>query len=825
MSKFKTSFWLGIFLCSVGSVCISSVGSAKSSEQAVGVNDVEVDGGGDGSVIDLYGESNKKKDDKLVEVGSYGEVSLHVKETDLTKVLQLLSIHSQRNIVASRNVSGLISADIYQVDFYDALDAILGSNGFGYREKGNFIYVYTQDELRAMEEMDRTVVTKIIRLNYLNTVDAKSFVAPLLSSAGTVTSASPVKNGFEADASDGGANSYAQSATLVLRDYEENIDQVLALLSELDARPAQVLIESWILQAALDEENQFGVDFAVFTDVNIGDFKQPLNAINDVISGSAESSVNSGQIMTTGVGQTARTGGAKLGVFGNDFSVFVRALDQVTDTTVLAKPQILVLNRQRAKLLVGEKLGYLSSTQTETSTTQSVEFLEVGTQLDVRPFVSTDGFVRLELKPSVSEGKTTVEADAIIPNTSTNEMTSNVMVKSGQTVVLGGFFRESNQVDRRQLPGAGDLPIVGAAFRGQDDTIKRNEVIFMIRPTVIKDKQLAAIGENALDGTRKAVLGSREGLLPFSQAKMSASYLRDARDQFVDGDVEKAIWSIDAALYVDPTSVEAMRLKEQLTGEQMYYESDSILDDAANAMIDAEISLNPSKKKLDANVEEEVVKKEVQVATIKDDHEVGLVVQEDSTATVLPKSSKKEVDELDEDKRNCLVKEKQNEIDSIGDALVQSVGDEVFEEADEQSFDIDENQDQEVVIISIEDKEDGNKAKLITKEEQEAAEVDALLKAIAVVKKVDEAKVSDETLSVSDVEDVVNKKSQTNDEVEVKVDVEAKDEIVKAEAQEMLKDQPVNIFDFVEESMNKTKDNSSEDVTTVETENVEISVK
>src|SRR5690606_23521512 len=133
----------------------------------------------------------------------------------------------------------------------------------------------------------------------------------------------------------------------------------------------------------------------------------------------------------------------KLGVIGSDAAVFVRALQSVTDTTVMSNPKMLVLNRQRADLHIGEKLGYLSTTTTETSSTNTVEFLEIGTQLTVRPFVSSDDFIRLELSPSVSDGDTSrVVSGQVIPQTTESEMTTNVIVKNAQSIVLGGLFKE-----------------------------------------------------------------------------------------------------------------------------------------------------------------------------------------------------------------------------------------------------------------------------------------------------------------------------------------------------------------------------------------------
>lgn len=587
MGNRKTSYWLAAFFCGFGSVY---AGPAFADDAVIIPGpEAEVESAQDADPINLYSDEDDTAlpQGQTVNVGTFGEIDLHVKDLDLTKVLQLLSIQSQRNIIASRNVAGKVSADLYGVDFYEAMDAILATNGFGFEEKGNFIYVYTAEELEAKQLADREVVTKVIRLNYLTATDAGAFLQPMLSAAGSLSLSGEAEDGFEPSLSDGGADSTAFEATIVVRDYPEIVEEMEAVIAELDVRPKQVLIESMILTAALTENNEFGVDFAVFTDVNISDFVTPLNAVEQLITGdNVAGNLGAGQVVTSQVGNTAKAGGFKVGVFNDDFAFFARALDAVTDTTVLAKPQLLVLNRQKADLLVGERLGYLSSTSTDTSTTQTVEFLDVGTRLTVRPFISTDDFIRLEVRPSVSDGSTSVEAGQIIPNETTNEMISNVMVKSGQTVVLGGFFKESNAIDRRQIPGGGDIPVVGYLFKGQDDTMDRDEVIFMLRPTVMKDNALAIQAESASQGVEMAVLGSRNRLLPWSHQRLVASALASAHEHMEAGETDKALWDADVALYLSPTSVEAMRIKEELTGERYYYVEDSILGDSIKDMID-----------------------------------------------------------------------------------------------------------------------------------------------------------------------------------------------------------------------------------------------
>lgn len=584
----NTKHWLGVFFCSVGCICSTSALGAEGGNLAGSGEPIAPDT--TPALFETASEDEALPQGQQVEVGSFGQIDLHVKDLDLTKVLQLLSIQSQRNIIASRNVAGSVSADLYGVDFYEALDAILHTNGFGYREKGQFIYVYTTEEIAQLEDENRELAYEIVRLNYINAADASAFASPLLSSAGSIALSGEADEGFEPSLSDGGSNSSAHQDTLVIRDYAENIEQILAIIQKLDTRPKQVLVEATILQARLTEANAFGVDFAVFADLSLADFTTPLGAVDELITGGVG---DSGSAVTTSPGNVAQgNSSVKFGVVGSDAAVFVRALDSVTDTTVLAKPQVLVLNRQKVNLLVGERLGYLSTTATETSNTQTVEFLDVGTQLSLRPFISDDDFVRMELRPSVSDGSTSLVGGFVIPDTTTQELVSNVIVRSGQTVVLGGLFKEDTTIGRTNVPGLGNLPVVGGAFKGQDDSVTRSEVIFMIKPTIQKDEDLTKMADSVNSDIEATRLGMRKGLLPWSRTKLTSKYVTDAMQHMKDGNEKKALWSLDKALYLDPTLADALHLKSQITGEKNYFYDRSILKNAVDSVINAEVSAN-----------------------------------------------------------------------------------------------------------------------------------------------------------------------------------------------------------------------------------------
>ena len=159
----------------------------------------------------------------------------------------MLSIQGRKNIITSKNVSATVSANLYDVTFYEALAAILSVNGYGYVEEGNFIYIYTQDELAEVQAASRRTESRIFSLVYLSAADASEFITPLLSEVGRSAARGDVQTGFQPDLSDGGADSYAYEAKLVVNDYPENLDAIARLLADLDTPPQQVLIEATIL--------------------------------------------------------------------------------------------------------------------------------------------------------------------------------------------------------------------------------------------------------------------------------------------------------------------------------------------------------------------------------------------------------------------------------------------------------------------------------------------------------------------------------------------------------------------------------------------------
>lgn len=559
-----------------------------------------------------------------VKVDDNGVVDLRVNGEEIAAVLEMLSLQSQKNIIPHKNVNGKVFANLYGVTFYEALDALLHANGYGYIERGNFIYVYTLEDLQKLEQAARQRIWKVIKLNYISAVDAAAFAQALLSKDSVIKTNAKVGNfPGKSDVPVGGED-YSGESTIMVWDFPEQVEQIEKLIKEIDTRPAQVLVEATILQAQLNENNAFGVDFALLGNLNFGDFLSvggPLKVPDAMIvnNKSKLSSPAAGDIPVVGPGQVGKafglastpgnTGGPgtlKLGLYNSNVGVFIRMLDEVTDTTILSNPKILALNRQPARVLIGQRVGYLNTTSTNTATTQTVEFLDTGTQLHFRPFVGNDGTIRLELKPSVSSAvirdvKNSTGAAVTVPDEITNELTTNVIVRDGQTVVLGGLFRESTQSARRQVPLLGDIPLVGKAFRGQEDEVQRQEIMFLITPSVVSDSFLADAGNKGNEMIARVRTGAREGLLEFSRERLTSQFVSDARKLAAEGKNEKALWKLHMALSMNPHQPDAIELKEKLSGNKASWPTRSMLDEMltsenknAKSRADAGISIAPA---------------------------------------------------------------------------------------------------------------------------------------------------------------------------------------------------------------------------------------
>jgi type IV pilus assembly protein PilQ len=493
--------------------------------------------------------------------------------------LRVLAALYKKNIVPSSNVDGpLTVTSLYDVTFEQALDSVLGY-GYKYDQEGNFIKVYTAEEYKKIKTDPERMIYKVFTLYYISAAEAMKLITPVLSGAGSIQGSSPpqttVSTGESISAGTGGGDTMALNDTIVIEDYPENIVEAEKLLKQLDVRPRQVLVEATILSATLTEGMEMGIDLNFLAGVSlIGSSATPDLVSSGVAPsrGTAASTpirqVSQGTagapIETAGFTSAVGTSGLRIGITSGDFAAFITALERVTDTTILANPKILAVNKQLGQVYIGTKIGYTSqTTQTQTSTTQQVTFLDTGTKLSFRPYIGDDGYIRMDIHPKDSSG--TLKANNV-PDEFSTELATNIIVKSGQTIVIGGLFRDVVVTSRSQIPLLGDLPLVGGLFRGTTDSTTRQEVIVLLTPHIIEEPE--ETNSNArVDDVRRKRFGARDELQWTGRARLAEDRYATAARYYVEGNTEAAMRELEYVLELRPTYLEAIRLKERIIAE------------------------------------------------------------------------------------------------------------------------------------------------------------------------------------------------------------------------------------------------------------------
>ena len=475
-----------------------------------------------------------------------GALTFDCDDTDILAVLKMLN-ENGLNILASKNVIGKITASFSKVDAETALDAILKNAGFASRREKGIIYVGTAQDFSEMDQSQDHAAMRVYRPNYVKSAELQILITPLLTpSFGKVTVTSAAQVDIPSDQVKTGGNDFAGTDMVVVKDYENVLRQIDELFAEVDIKPAQVAIEAMIINIKLNDSNQFGVNFQALRD----------NANARVVTGSSPIA----SLATFNVGN----GGLKFGFLDSSLSTFLLALETIGDTNVIASPRVLCMNKQRAEIQIGEQLGYLNTTVTQTFSTQSVAFLDVGTLLRIRPFIANDGFIRMEVHPELSTGSVTIAGGQTIPNKTVSQVTSNVGCYDGSTIVIGGLLRKDQQTTTSQVPFIGNLPWVGPLFRTKTEKDGRDEIIVLITPRIVNEDTLCAEGQKLGNEFTHKQEVYFDKMSPIAKRNYGLRYQRLALAAYNAGDHARAIKQIDWSIHFDPMNRDAIKLRNDI---------------------------------------------------------------------------------------------------------------------------------------------------------------------------------------------------------------------------------------------------------------------
>ena len=481
-------------------------------------------------------------------------------DVDITQALAKLGELSGMNILVGRGVSGRVpAANLKNVTAEQALDAITKSLGYVFERDGSFVFVWTAADSLARKQAIRKSVSKVYRPRYVSVKDLQALITPMLSKpGGLIAVTTPSEIGLEESKTKVGGNSLAQTDAFLVVDFPEVITQIDAILAEIDVPPAQVVIEAMILSVKLEDSMKLGVNFALLS----GDNKQLVTSGNGSQIKSSVGFPGTAAIVPAMGDFVANTSGLKYGFLQGDLTGFIEALETLAETSVIASPSVRVLNKQKAELIIGERLGYKTITNNGVQSIENINFLEVGTKLLLRPFVTQDGLVRMEIHPERSDGKINA---AGLPESRTTEVTSNVMVRDGSTIVIGGLIEEQANQKQDRVPGLGALPIVGNLFKSKASDTRRTELIVLITPRIIRDPDAECEGDLSRSENERRHEHFRDKLSPINRHNLARVEYERAARYFDEGDAERAKRHLDESLRHNRTDKDALRLRDQIT--------------------------------------------------------------------------------------------------------------------------------------------------------------------------------------------------------------------------------------------------------------------
>jgi general secretion pathway protein D len=300
----------------------------------------------------------------------------------------------------------------------------------------------------------------------------------------------------------GTATIWADKATnsLIITAGQRTLRAVNAVIDKLDIRRAQVLVQAIIVSVSVDKTADLGVNWAVdaaATSAAIGGFIAPIGGTSIVdLFNDAQNPSNISSNPPTGT----TIGIGKLTASGVNFAAILRALQSDTRTNIIATPQVVTRDNQEAKMEVAQEVPFLTGQYTTTNGTgsafQTIEREEVGTILTVTPTINEGDAVLLKLQVESSSlaGATAGAVDLI---TNKNVITTSVLIKDGNTLVLGGLIQDNVTNSDTSVPFLGKIPILGELFRARNTDKTKTDFLIFLQPHILRDDRQAAIETDA----------------------------------------------------------------------------------------------------------------------------------------------------------------------------------------------------------------------------------------------------------------------------------------------------------------------------------------
>jgi type IV pilus assembly protein PilQ len=410
-------------------------------------------------------------------------ISVDFRNTEIDDVIRIMAEQADVDIVKSPNVTGEVTATLTNVPLEEALNNILAAHGYGYVASKNMIRIAPLSEISAAEEK---LINRIYRITYADVAEVEKSLKNFISKRGTVSSNPGTSN-------------------VIVTDTESNIKAIDTFINEIDRITPQILVEVRIYDITSKDRYDLGIQWQAGRDTSILSAlgsNPTAGKVEPFVIGTSSSSISKA---------TTPTGTLRFGWFnttGIDLDMILTAEHENINAKLLANPRILVLDNEQALIKIISEIPYQELTETSGGgSIGTTEFREVGVELVVIPHVTRDEMVRLRLKPkfsvkqedvTVGTGTSNLFSQPVIDR---READTTLLVKNGQTVVLGGLRKKEVSQQQDSVPFLSDIPIIGELFKFEGEDTITSELVVFITPRIVEQPVLTDIEKQAYQET------------------------------------------------------------------------------------------------------------------------------------------------------------------------------------------------------------------------------------------------------------------------------------------------------------------------------------
>ena len=393
------------------------------------------------------------------------KVTLEFADAEIRKIFQLLSEVSNKNFVLGDEVTGAISLKLVNVPWDQALDIILDTKGLDKRDDGNIIIIKGKGKFKSQAEEDLEIKKIAAKSIELKTETFSVNYADL----GAITSQFEKLKTPER----GQISSDSRTSKVIVKDTPQAISDMRELLNQLDLPEKQVMIEARIIEATSTFSSSLGVSWGVHQRDGSASFLG-INSLDTAFGGLTSAPP------TTGVGAASGASmGISFGTLASNIKLDTRlsAAASAGMIKIISSPKVATLNHKAAKISQGQQIPYQNTTATTGAVTA---FVAATLSLEVTPHINANGTIIMKI-----DAKNDAPGTGSPPPINTKQATTEMLLRDGETTVIGGIFVDSDQEGNEGVPYLMDIPFLGNLFKTNTKSKTKTELLIFITPRIL----------------------------------------------------------------------------------------------------------------------------------------------------------------------------------------------------------------------------------------------------------------------------------------------------------------------------------------------------